>query len=61
MSLPTVNSSLPTSKGSSIELCTFLSYGKSETVSHKVEERDGEKFVNMNFNLMRENDGNQIS
>ena len=37
----------PTNKGNSMEQCTFLSYGKSETIGHKVEEKDGKKFANM--------------
>ena len=40
---PSVNTSLPTSKASKIERCTFMLYGKSEIVGHKVEEKDGKK------------------
>lgn len=36
-----------TRKGCSVELRTFMSYGKSEVIGHKVEEKDGKKFVNM--------------
>ena len=37
----------PTRKGSNIELRTFMSYGKSEIIGHKAEEKEGKKFVNM--------------
>ena len=38
---------MATSKGNKIELRTSVSYGKSEHIGHKVEEKDGKKFVNM--------------
>ena len=56
---PSVYTSLPTSKGSNTELCTFMLYGKSGIIGHKIDEKDGKKFVN-NFNLMCENDSNKI-
>ena len=37
----------PTRKGSKIELCTFMSYGKSEIIGHKAKEKEGTKFINM--------------
>ena len=38
---------MATGKGSKIELQTSMLYGKSELIGHKVEEKDGKKFVNM--------------
>ena len=48
-SRPSVNTSLPTSKGSSA-MCTFMSYGKSETIGHKIEGKDKKKFINLKGN-----------
>ena len=38
---------MATSKGNKIELRTSTSYGKSELIGHKVEEKDEKKFANM--------------
>ena len=56
-----VNTSLPTSKSSKVVMCTFMSYGKSEIIGPEIKEKDGKKFVNMNFNLTYQNNSNQIS
>ena len=57
---PSVYTSLPIKKGSNTKLCTFMLYGESGIIGHKIDEKDGKKFVNTNFNLMRENDSNKI-
>ena len=38
---------MATSKGNKIELRASISYGKLELIGHKVEEKNGKKFVNM--------------